>query len=76
MKLVLEAARWAPSASNHQPWRLVWARRGEAGFDAILGALVPFNQSWAKEAAALIVVAAKDTVVDRDGKEVFLKYLI
>lgn len=66
---LLEAARWAPSASNHQPWRFVWARRGEAGFDAILGALVPFNQEWAQKAAALIVVASKDSVTGRDGAD-------
>ena len=67
LKLVLEAARWAPSASNHQPWRLVWALRGEPGFTAILGALVPSNQVWAAQAGALIVVASKNTVTGKDG---------
>ncbi len=67
MHVLLEAARWAPSASNHQPWRLVWALRGEPGFDAILGALVPFNQAWASAAGGLIVVASADTVLDRNG---------
>lgn len=70
MHVLLEAARWAPSASNHQPWRLVWALRGEAGFDAILGALVPFNQAWAKEAAGLIVVASDNEIADKDGVRV------
>lgn len=65
---LLEAARWAPSASNNQPWRFVWALRGEAGFDAILAGLVPFNQSWADKAAALIVVASK-SVVTKDGAD-------
>ncbi|MBP9183187.1 MAG: nitroreductase family protein [Fuscovulum sp.] len=64
---LLEAARWAPSASNHQPWRLVWALRGEPAFDAITAALVPFNQDWAGKAAALIVVASDDRVAGRDG---------
>lgn len=66
---LLEAARWAPSASNLQPARFVWALRGEAGFAAINAALVPFNQSWASKAAALIVVASKDLVTGRDGVE-------
>ena len=65
---VLEAARWAPSASNNQPARFVWGLRGDAGFDAILGALVPFNQDWAGRAAALVVVASRDVTVAADGK--------
>lgn len=56
---LLEAARWAPSASNLQPARFAWGLRGDAAFAAILGGLVPFNQGWAKDAAALIVVASK-----------------
>lgn len=66
---LLEAARWAPSASNLQPWRFVWGLRGDAGFAAIADGLVPFNRSWADKAAALIVVAAK-TTTPKDGAEV------
>ena len=40
---LLEAARWAPSASNHQPWRLVWARRGEAAMIAEVPDAVPLG---------------------------------
>lgn len=64
---VLEAARWSPSASNNQPARFVWGLRGDAGFEAILGALVPFNRDWAQKAAALIVVASRDVTVAADG---------
>ncbi len=67
---LLEAARWAPSASNHQPWRLVWARRGEDGFAAIRDTLTGNNPVWAGKAGALFVVASKDTVTNRDGDEV------
>lgn len=63
---VLEAARWAPSSSNRQPWRFVWALRGEAGFDGIAGALNPSNRDWAEKAAALIVVASKTTALNGD----------
>ena len=67
---LLEAARWAPSASNQQPWRLVWARRGEDAFAAIHSALALGNQLWAGNAGALFVVASKDTQTNRDGAEV------
>ncbi len=65
---VLEAARWAPSASNNQPTRFVWGLRGDVGFAAILGALVPSNRDWAQHAAALVVVASRDVTVAADGK--------
>jgi nitroreductase len=67
---LLEAARWAPSASNHQPWRFVWARRGEAAFAAIRDTLTGNNPVWAGKAGALFVVASKDTVTNREGQEV------
>ncbi|MFD1746146.1 nitroreductase family protein [Rhizobium helianthi] len=56
---ILEAARWAPSAFNAQPWRFVYSLRNDESWDAILGALVPANQSWAKNASALVVVASQ-----------------
>ncbi len=56
---VLEAARWAPSANNRQPWRLIWDLRGSPGFDAILAALNPGNQAWAGKASALLVIASR-----------------
>ena len=65
---LLEAARWAPSASNLQPWRFVYGLRGDAGFAAIAEGLVPFNRAWADKAAALIVVASK-TTTPKDGAE-------
>lgn len=54
----LEAARWAPSAGNGQPWRFVYARRGTAHWDAALGLLAPSNQAWAKDASALIFIVS------------------
>ena len=58
---ILEAARWAPSAFNGQPWRFFVGKRGDTTFNQILASLVEFNQSWAKNAATLILVAAKPT---------------
>jgi nitroreductase len=65
---LIEAARWAPSASNHQPWRFAYGLRGDAGFAKIAEGLVPFNRAWASKAAALVVVASASTVT-RDGVE-------
>jgi nitroreductase len=64
---LLEAARWAPSASNTQPWRFAVARRGTATHTAVFDALAPGNQVWAHAASALIVAAAE--TVGPDGAE-------
>ena len=56
---LLEAARWAPSASNTQPWRFAVTRRGSAEHTAVLNALAPGNRLWAHTASALIVVATQ-----------------
>jgi len=56
---LLEAARWAPSAQNSQPWRFLVARRGEPAHDRLFAALAPGNQAWAGRASALILVAAR-----------------
>ncbi len=64
---ILEAARWAPSAYNAQPWRFIYALRGDAAWSSILGAIMPFNQAWAQNAAAIIVIAS-DTKLVPPGK--------
>lgn len=59
---LLEAARWAPSASNHQPWRIVVGRRGDEVFETLHANLMGFNQSWTPRASALILISvAKQT---------------
>ena len=58
---ILEAARWAPSAFNGQPWRFFLGQHGDETFSQILSSLEPFNQGWAKNASLLILVAAKTT---------------
>jgi nitroreductase len=57
----LEAARWAPSSYNSQPWRFVFARRGTPQWDSLLGLLNEFNRSWAEKASVLIVMLSKTT---------------
>ena len=53
---MFEAARWAPSAFNSQPWRFLYAKRGEAEWETFLSLLVPFNQSWARTASVLVYI--------------------
>ncbi|MER7797064.1 nitroreductase family protein [Microbacterium sp. NPDC096154] len=64
----LEAARWAPSAMNLQPWKFIVARRGSAEHAAIAETLMGFNQAWAPAAAVLIVAIAETH--DADGNEI------
>jgi nitroreductase len=59
VRTLLEAARWAPSANNLQPWRFIVARRGSEQFTLVHDALMGFNQAWADSAAALIVNVAE-----------------
>lgn len=54
---ILEAARWAPSANNFQPWRFHVGVRGDDVFASVLATLAPFNQSWANRASSLILVS-------------------
>jgi nitroreductase len=53
---IFEAARWAPSAFNAQPWRFLYARRGDANWERFLGLLIPWNQSWAHSASVLVYI--------------------
>lgn len=62
---IFEAARWAPSAMNEQPWRFVYARTGERAFEQIAQALFEGN-SWAKAAPVLIVTLARNTYTRND----------
>ena len=51
---LFEAARWAPSSSNEQPWSFIVATRNDAeNFEKTLQPLVEFNVNWAKHAAVL-----------------------
>lgn len=59
---ILEAARWAASSSNEQPWRFFVARKSDpAAHSRFVDVLVPGNQVWARNAPVLIIMAAKRT---------------
>ncbi|MDE8344483.1 MAG: nitroreductase family protein [Acidocella sp.] len=59
---ILEAARWAPSSYNSQPWRFLYVTRDNAHWDKFLHLLNEFNQSWAKTASAIIFVVSETTM--------------
>jgi nitroreductase len=56
LHILFEAARWAPSAFNSQPWRFLYARRDDEDWPLFLSLLIPWNQGWAHSASALIFV--------------------
>lgn len=64
---LLEAARWAPSSYNEQPWRFLYGYRGTPAFDSLFALLMEANQAWCKNAGALLLLASHDTF-SRNGK--------
>jgi nitroreductase len=61
---LIEAARWAPSSMNSQPWRFVIARRGDQHFAQLTETMAGFNKIWAPKASAFILVLADTTNPD------------
>src|SRR6266508_372815 len=59
LMLLFEAARWAPSSYNGQPWRFIYAKRNTEHWDKIFNLMVDFNKSWAKNAAVLLVIISR-----------------
>lgn len=64
---LFEAARWAPSWGNSQPWRFVLTLRDTPAFTNLLGVLDDGNQQWCGRAAALVLVCST-TMSRRPGK--------
>ena len=56
---LFEAARWAPSSFNEQPWRFLYAMKGTAEWDLFFGLLFDANKEWCENAAALTVIISK-----------------
>jgi nitroreductase len=55
---LFDAARWAPSASNIQPWRFIYAMRDTPEFDKLFSFLEQFNKDWCVRASVLIVTVS------------------
>lgn len=64
---LFEAARWAPSAYNSQPWRFVYAHRETPAWSKLFSLMVEFNQTWTSKAAVLVVVISHD-IFDHNGQ--------
>lgn len=62
---LFEAARWAPSASNSQPWRFLYAKKHTPNWETFFKLLMDGNKLWCVNAGVLIVIAAKKTFGDR-----------
>ena len=58
---LFEAARWAPSSYNNQPWRFVYARKDTEHWDKLFNFLLEGNQTWVKNAAVIVVLISKKT---------------
>lgn len=62
VRALLEAARWAPSSMNEQPWSFILATRQHAvEFDRMLGCLLEFNVPWAQHAPVLLLAVARSS---------------
>jgi len=64
---LFEAARWAPSSYNSQPWRFLYAKRETPEWDLFFDLMVEGNQAWTKDAAVLLVIVSRDTL-ERNNK--------
>lgn len=59
---IFEAAHWAPSSFNSQPWRFIYARRETPEWSRLFNLLVPMNQSWAVRASVLVALVSATKV--------------
>jgi nitroreductase len=64
---IFEAARWAPSSFNNQPWRLIYAKRNSQHWDLLFNLLADGNKPWCSNASVLVVIVSKKTF-DYNGK--------
>jgi nitroreductase len=64
---LFEAARWAPSSYNNQPWRFIYAKRNTEHWSKLFNLLADLNKVWTKNAAVLVVVIASKNF-EHNGK--------
>ncbi len=68
---LFEAARWAPSAFNVQPWSFIYGKRNNQTFNKIVDVLVPFNQLWAPKSSVLILVCGNEKLADGNNNPTY-----
>jgi len=61
LQRIFEAARWAASSSNLQPWYFLVGMKGDEAYEKIFETLVEFNQLWAVNAPLLVLAISKTT---------------
>jgi nitroreductase len=61
LAVLFEAARWAPSAGNTHPWRILYAHRDTEQWPLFFNLLVERNQVWCRNAAALLLFISRTT---------------
>jgi nitroreductase len=64
---LFDAARWAPSASNIQPWRFIYTLRDTPEFEKLFSTLAEMNKTWCVKASALVLVISKKSRIDKEG---------
>lgn len=74
LRKIFEAARWAPSSSNEQPWRFILGLAGTETHKKIVSALGGFNQAWAPKAPVLILGVAKKRFSHNDSPNGYAFY--
>ena len=68
LRRLFEAARWAPSSFNEQPWRFMLGIKGDETWEKIFDSLLEWNQQWA-QSAPVLVMSIGSTHYDKTGKE-------
>lgn len=66
LNTLFEAASWAASSVNEQPWKYLYAFKGSAAFEKMLGVMSEGNQPWAQQASIILMSIAKKQF-DRNG---------
>ncbi len=71
---ILEAASWAPSSMNEQPWLYRFAENGTEAFNLMLSFLSPGNQIWVKDAPGLILSVGRKTHLSNGQPNAYYMY--
>ncbi|HAD97399.1 MAG TPA: nitroreductase [Cryomorphaceae bacterium] len=66
LQRIFEAARWAPSSTNEQPWRFIVASKGDEHYDKLYGCLNEWNRKWTWTAPVLVATLAKKNFTKND----------
>jgi nitroreductase len=75
LKTLFEAASWAPSANNEQPWEYYYAQKSNSeSYAAILDCLLPGNQVWADKGDTIIISIARKNFLNNERENYYAKY--